>query len=156
MNLFILVDPYNRYTQEEKNIFPKIEKENKSFGSFLGYVLQQEYDKGNKILVWSNDSNLGVMKEIPKKIYKLYKGKLPKNYHNIFLCGFHYGICVEEAARILKNRHQIPSNQVGIVVNLTLPAPEQPVHKIENFFKSDFQLYYWTNQACIPIELNQL
>jgi len=155
MNLIFLVDPYEKYTTEEKNIFLRIEEENKSFGNFLGYVLEQEHAKGNRILIWTNDSHLGVMKQIPKKIYKQFNKKFPK-YEMIYVCGFHYGICVEECARLLNERYKIPKEKIGIVLNLSIPAPEQKVHKIENFFQSDFQLYYWTNQAFVPIDLKQV
>jgi hypothetical protein len=155
MNLIFLVDPYERYTREEKNIFPRIEEENKSFGTFLGYALEQERAKGSKILVWSNDVHLGVMKQIPKKIYKLFKGKFP-NYDKIYICGFHYGICVEECACILHSKYEIPREKIGIVLNLSIPAPEQPIHKIENYFQSDFQLYYWTNLSFVPISITQV
>jgi hypothetical protein len=152
----MLVDPYERYPKEEQCRFPQIEKENKSFGTFVSYVLQNEYEKGNKIFVWNNDTHLGVMKKVPKSIYKLFKGKLPKSYNKIYVCGFHYDMCVDRCANQLHFKYSIPKHKIGIIFNLSIPHPGQKILDSENFFTSDFQLYYWTNLAFIPIKVEQI
>jgi len=156
MNLIILVDPYEKYPKETQSTLPQIEEENKSFGTFVSYVLKQEYQKGSKILVWSNDTSLGVMKQIPKPIYKLFKGKLPKSYDKIYVCGFHFDMCVDRCANELNFRYRVPKHKIGIVFNLSIPYPEKKILNSQNFFNSDFQLYYWTNLDFVPIRVEQI
>lgn len=148
MNIVMVVDAWAKWPIEDSREFPAITKEARAFGSYINTMLNhiREIDDTKVIhYTWSEPPKL--MDEIQRKSDRVITELEPYFHslhetgnHNLYVCGFHYGICIESALDDISLYHRPAFNNLGLIDNLTLRHPRNSYSDI----KSKHTHYYYT------------
>lgn len=149
MNIVVVIDAWNKWPVEDRQNFPTISKEARAFGSYVNIMLNhiRELDDTQIIhYTWNRSSKF--MDEIQRKndktvfhIYNIFEPFYDTDVVvNLYACGFHYGICVENFLYHTIYHHQDHIKNIGLIDNLTLRHPKHSYSDI----KSKYNHYYYT------------
>src|SRR6056300_1040670 len=151
-NLIIVVDAWETWPDEDDLYQPEIDEEANIFGYYINMMLKHIRKDPNNTVVhytWRKDAKLmnSIDRHDEKIYYSLYDIGLEHpypEYTKIYACGFHYGICIENALNFFNEKYMCPwrYKDLGIIENMTLRHPR------ENYCSafSEFKHFYY----CIP------
>lgn len=118
MNCLIVVDAWKHCEIDDLNKFPWLEKETKSFGSYLDLqfkLIKRKFNfeivhcpSGREIMPEIDFSNDIVINDI---------NEIKSSYNYYYFCGFHLGRCIN------KKLMQLDKNNTGVVLNLSMVFP---------------------------------
>lgn len=148
MNIVIVIDAWNKWPLEDTENFPTISKEARAFGSYINTMLNhiRELDD-TKIIHYTWSRPIKLMDQIQikndrvlSKLGSYFLSLSETGGHNLYACGFHYGICVESVLDNVSLYHRPTFNNFGLIDNLTLRHPRHSYSDI----KSKYDHYYYT------------
>lgn len=156
----IVVDAWAKWPEGDTLQWPTLEEEAHAYGAYLNTQLNHIRTHYADIFHYSHVKNVELMQCINRESdteinHILTEGALA-GYSRIFVCGFHYGICIESVCKIIDHIFLHPPLfqiatpiQFGIVENLSIRHPKHSHHEI----KSTFDHYAFSQK--LGFELNE-
>lgn len=152
-NLIIVVDAWESWPIEKLKEYPEINEEANMFGYYINIMLKHmREDPNNTIIHFTWDTQATLMGSIDRTGEKIYYGlheagldhPYPE-YQKIYVCGFHYGICVENALNYFNKKYMHPwrYQNIGLIENMTLRHPRGKKVRLD-LANSIFQHFYYS------------
>ena len=153
----VVVDAWKVLYRHDVKDHPTLQDEVASFGKFLNQVCKIERDKGTQIIHSASHRLMhgGIMDEIEVFSEDRVMGEdgnttwaeLRESIDELYWCGFHFGRCIHEQARIAVG------NEAKIVTNLSLLFP---VDSWKEMFASwpTFNYYLWSQNGFEEVNIS--
>lgn len=136
-NVVVIVDAWQNWPDEDVRSHALIEKEAHTFGNYINTMLPyiRNISEVFHYTGYSEYKKHGLMKSIDRKndkvIYKLgdiidddrYIHHWTNNVNRIYVCGFHYDICVNNVLEKYEKKWNVPKEKLGVLLNMTITHP---------------------------------